>query len=126
MPANSLIKPLEFSLASVQAFWPMVMAASLLEAGADLYAHNLKFVEEEIRVHDELRPNLATPNTMRLDLRTMKLRDYGRQGQLPTLVDAPRARALANPPTAVAPGLLDPISVVLLTLQKISLLAMQP
>ena len=29
---------------------------------AELYAKNLKFVEEEIKIHDELRPELATPN----------------------------------------------------------------
>jgi len=79
------------SLTSVPAFWPMVMAATLMEQGAELYARNLKFVEEEIRIHDELRPNLATLNTLRLDLRTMKLREYGKPGGIPTLVDAPHA-----------------------------------
>ncbi len=81
----------EFSVASVPAFWPMAMAASLIEEGAELYARNLKFVEEEIKIHDELRPNLATQNTVRLDLRTMKLRDYGKLADLATLVDAPFA-----------------------------------
>ena len=76
---------------SVPAFWPMVMAASLLEQGAELYAKNLKFVEEEIKIHGDLRPTLATPNQVRLDLRTMVLRDYGKPGGLPTLVDAPYA-----------------------------------
>jgi poly(3-hydroxyalkanoate) synthetase len=84
-------KPSEFLLASVPAFWPMAMAASLAEQGAELYARNLKFVDEEIKIHDELRPMLATPNTVRLDLRTMKLRDYGKPGGIPTLVDAPYA-----------------------------------
>ncbi len=69
----------------------MAMAASLMDQGAKLYARNLKFVDEEIKIHDELRPNLATPNTVRLDLRTMKLRDYGKPGGIPTLVDAPYA-----------------------------------
>jgi polyhydroxyalkanoate depolymerase len=85
------VKASELSLASVPAFWPMAMAASLWEAGAELYARNLKFLDEEVRIHDELRPDLATPNTIRLDLRTMKLRDYGSPGGLPTLVDAPHA-----------------------------------
>jgi len=58
----------------------MAMAASLAEQGAELYAKNLKFVEEEIRIHGELRPRMATPNTVRLDLRTMKLREYGKPG----------------------------------------------
>jgi polyhydroxyalkanoate depolymerase len=85
------VKPSEFWRASVPAFWPMAMAASLAEQGAELYARNLKFVEEEIKIHDELRPNLATANTVRLDLRTMKLRDDGELGGIPTLIDAPYA-----------------------------------
>jgi poly(3-hydroxyalkanoate) synthetase len=69
----------------------MAMAASLMESGAELYAKNLKFVDEEIKIHDDLRPTLATPNTIRLDLRTMLLRDYGKPGGIPALVDAPHA-----------------------------------
>jgi polyhydroxyalkanoate depolymerase len=79
------------SLTSVPAFWPMAMAAGMLEAGTELYARNVKFAEEEIKIHDELRPKLATPNRLRLDLRTMRLRDYGKLGGLPTLIDAPHA-----------------------------------
>ncbi|MDR3468023.1 MAG: alpha/beta fold hydrolase [Xanthobacteraceae bacterium] len=75
----------------IPAFWPMAMAAALTEAGTALYARNLKFVEEEIRINAGLRPALATPNTVRLDLRTMQLRDYGKPGGIPTLVDAPYA-----------------------------------
>jgi len=69
----------------------MAMAAALAEEGAELYAENLKFVEEEIKIHGELRPKLATPNTVRLDLRTMVLRDYGKPGGIAALVDAPYA-----------------------------------
>jgi hypothetical protein len=69
----------------------MAMAALLMESGAELYAKNLKFVEEEIKIHEDLRPTLATPSTVRLDLRTMLLRDYGKSGGIPTLVDAPHA-----------------------------------
>ncbi len=87
----STVKHSEFSLTSVPAFWPMAMAAELVESGAELYVRNLKFFEEEIKIHDELRPALATPNTLRLDLRTMLLRDYGKQKGVPTLVDAPHA-----------------------------------
>ena len=81
----------EFSLASVPAFWPMAMAAALAEEGAELYARNLRFVEEDIKIHDDLRPMLATPNQIRLNLRTMALRDYGAPKGIPTLVDAPHA-----------------------------------
>lgn len=69
----------------------MAMAAQLVEQGVDLYARNLRFIEEEIKIRDDLRPNLATENTVRLDLRTMVLRDYGTRGGIPTLVDAPHA-----------------------------------
>ena len=81
----------DLSLLSVPAFWPMAMATTMLEEGTELYAKNLKFVEEEIKIHDDLRPTLATPNQVRLDLRTMVLRDYGKPGGIPTLVDAPHA-----------------------------------
>ena len=90
------VKSADLSLMSVPAFWPMAMAAKLVEEGAELYAKNLKFAEEEIKIHDELRPTLATPNQVRLDLRTMVLRDYGKPGGLPTLVDAPHALSLIH------------------------------
>ena len=84
-------KPSEPSLMSVPAFWPIAMAAELAGQEMDLLARNLKFVEEEIKIDGGLRPRLATPNTLRLDLRTMALRDYGRPGGIPTLVNAPYA-----------------------------------
>ncbi len=80
------------STLGVPAFWPMAMAAALAEEGAELYAKNLKFIEEEIKINEELRPRLATRNEVRLELRTMRLRDYGKPGTgIPTLVDAPYA-----------------------------------
>ncbi len=91
MSKESPIKPAGLSLPSVPAFWPMAMAMTMFEDGAELYAKNLKFAEEEIKIHDELRPILATSNQVRLDLRTMALRDYGQPGGIPTLVDAPHA-----------------------------------
>jgi polyhydroxyalkanoate depolymerase len=91
MSKESPIKPPGLSLPSVPAFWPMAMAMTMFEDGAELYAKNLKFAEEEIKIHDELRPILATANQVRLDLRTMALRDYGQPGGIPTLVDAPHA-----------------------------------
>ena len=91
MPQKSSVRSAELSLLSVPAFWPMVMAKALLDEESELYVKNLKFAEEEIKIHEELRPKLATPNQVRLDLRTMSLRDYGRPGGIPTLVDAPYA-----------------------------------
>jgi polyhydroxyalkanoate depolymerase len=82
---------------SVPAFWPMAMAHALVQQGTALYAKNLKFIDEEIRIHSHQRPELATPHTTRLDLRTMVLRDYGTPGAgIPTLVDAPHAGHTAS------------------------------
>jgi len=67
MPKRLSVKSSDLSLMGVPAFWPMAMAAAMVEEGTELYAKNLKFVEEEIKVHDELRPTLATPNRLRLD-----------------------------------------------------------
>jgi hypothetical protein len=89
MTAERLIKSSDFPATSVPAFWPMALAASLMKSGVELYVKNLKFVEEEIKINAELRPNLATENTVRLDLRTMLLRDYGKPEGIPTLVVAP-------------------------------------
>ena len=91
MSKRPSVKSSEFSLMSVPAFWPMAMATAMMEEGTELYAKNIKFAEEEIKIHDELRPELATPNRARLDLRTMVLRDYGKPGGIPTLIDAPHA-----------------------------------
>src|SRR5271166_6455892 len=91
MPVKPSVKSSELSLMSVPAFWPVAMAATLFEKGAELYADNMKFAGEEMKIHGELRPRLATPNQVRLDLRTMVLRDYGQPGGVPTLVDAPYA-----------------------------------
>ncbi|MDR3455121.1 MAG: alpha/beta fold hydrolase [Rhodoferax sp.] len=91
MPKPPPKKLPNLSLTSVPAFWPITMAAQLLEQGTELYAKNLKFVDEEIKIHHDLRPKLATRNKVRLDLRTMALREYGKLGGIPTLVDAPHA-----------------------------------
>lgn len=87
-------RPTNLSLASVPAFWPMSLAEAMLEAGDELeafYSNNFRFVEEELNIHGALRPLLATPNEVRLNLRTMVLRDYGEPGEYPTLVNAPFA-----------------------------------
>ena len=48
MPKSPLVKSADLSAVSVPAFWPMTM----FEEGVDLYAKNLKFVGEEIRIYD--------------------------------------------------------------------------
>ena len=57
----------------------MATAAAIIEQGLNLYARNLEFVAEEVKLRG-LRPALATPNHLRLGLRTMFLREYGTPG----------------------------------------------
>ncbi|MDR2155733.1 MAG: alpha/beta fold hydrolase [Burkholderiaceae bacterium] len=75
-------------------FWPLIAAAGMAEAGAELSAHNLRFLAEDEKLHHELKPTLATSSRPLLDLRTMTLRDYSSakaHTTLPTIVDAPYA-----------------------------------
>jgi poly(3-hydroxybutyrate) depolymerase len=78
---------------TVPFFWPMMAAAQLAHQGVDLYARNLKFLAEEVKIHNELRPELASSNEISLDLRTMLFRDYStsRAAGIPTIVIAPYA-----------------------------------
>lgn len=78
---------------SVPLFWPMLTAAQLAEQGVELYDKNVKFLAEDVKLHHGPPPTLATENVVRLDLRTMALRDYSRAQAkgVPTLVDAPYA-----------------------------------
>ncbi len=46
---KSSVKPANLPLLSVPAFWPMAIATAMLEQGTELYAKNLKFVDEEIK-----------------------------------------------------------------------------
>jgi poly(3-hydroxybutyrate) depolymerase len=78
---------------NVPFFWPMIAAAWITERGLDLAADAVKFAAEEIKIHHELRPKLATPNRVLLELRTMVLRDYSKAGGtgVPAIVVAPYA-----------------------------------
>jgi len=77
---------------NVPFFWPMLAAARVAEQGLELYARNVEFVAEEVKLQS-LQPKLATENRVMLDLRTMLFRDYSAAGAsgVPTVVDAPYA-----------------------------------
>ncbi|MDE3177207.1 MAG: alpha/beta fold hydrolase [Pseudomonadota bacterium] len=76
---------------SLPFLWPIAVGAAMAEEGAKLYAKDVAFIGEEIKINQAPRPKLATPNTLRLDLRTMAVREYGAAQGLPTLVVAPYA-----------------------------------
>jgi poly(3-hydroxyalkanoate) synthetase len=84
----------ELSGIGVPLMWPMMAAARMYEEGLDLYAKNIHFLAEEEKINHELRPEPATANRVKLDLRMMLLRDYSTAkdaGGVPTIVDAPYA-----------------------------------
>jgi len=60
MTKKPSVKSSELTLLSVPALWPMAMATTMLEQGTELYAKNLKFAEEEIKIHGKLKPALPT------------------------------------------------------------------
>jgi len=91
MTHASSVTALERSMLSLPILWPMEGALGGLTAEAALAAKSTRFVEEETKIAQPAQPVLATPNQVRLNLRTMTLRDYGTPDGLPTLIDAPHA-----------------------------------
>ena len=80
---------------SVPWFWPMAAGIELADEGLRLFGDNLKFAAESETIAAPPPPEWATKNEIRLDLHTMRLRDFSLPtaaiGRLPTLVDAPYA-----------------------------------
>lgn len=78
---------------SVPFFWPLAAAIEMGEVGLDMFRRNMKFVSLAEQVDHPPEPEWATPNRIRLDLDTMRLRDFSADGArgLPVLVDAPYA-----------------------------------
>ena len=86
-------------LITLPLFWPVAMVAGMEKAKADLALRNLEFIQEDIKIHGVLKPKLASPNVVRLDLRTMALRDYGRPGGFQLLSMRPSRATGPRSPT---------------------------
>lgn len=80
---------------SVPWFWPYAAAIELAEAGARQFQDNLRFVQASEAITAPPPPEWATPNEVRLELDTMRLREFRRPAagscRAPVLVDAPYA-----------------------------------
>jgi poly(3-hydroxybutyrate) depolymerase len=78
---------------SVPLFWPLAAAYAMEEAELDLFKKNLEFFAEAAKLDHGLEAHFATPNTIALELHTLRLRAFGDAGSsaTPTLVDAPFA-----------------------------------
>ena len=46
---------------NVPFFWPLQLAAGLMAQGLELSAHNLKFMDEEIKLHGGINRPLKNP-----------------------------------------------------------------
>ncbi len=79
---------------SVPWFWPLAAGIELAGEGLELFASNLKFAAAAEAITAPAPPRWATTNHVRLDLRTMQLRDFSRTASgsaAPVLIDAPYA-----------------------------------
>jgi len=78
---------------SVPLFWPLAAAYAMEEAELSLFKKNLKFFAEAGKLDHGLEPRFATPNTVLLELHTLRLRAFGdaKSSAVPTLVNAPFA-----------------------------------
>jgi hypothetical protein len=62
---------------SVPLFWPLAAAAHLGNEALAAMQRNLDYALEVGAVQFPAPPEWATPNTVRLDLATMRLREFG-------------------------------------------------
>jgi polyhydroxyalkanoate depolymerase len=78
---------------SVPLFWPLAAAWNLGQQTLSLMQRNLDYATEAALIDHPPQPAWATPNTVRLDLPTMRLREFSppQLGVVPILVDAPFA-----------------------------------
>jgi len=79
---------------SVPWFWPLAAGIELGETGFRMLDESLKFVVEAAKIDYALEPRWTTPNHIRVDLDTLRLRDFSlsaRGNSVPVLIDPPYA-----------------------------------
>jgi polyhydroxyalkanoate depolymerase len=93
MPTAPSIHSKDLQGIDVPLFWPMIAATQIIEAGLKLTGDNIKFMNEEVKLHHDLKPKLASSNHIMLDLRTMAFRNYSADVAtgVPVIVVAPYA-----------------------------------
>jgi poly(3-hydroxybutyrate) depolymerase len=86
-------KPAAIAEHSVPLFWPLAMASAMEAAELALFKKSMKFIAEAEKLDHGLEAQFATPNTIALELHTLRLRAFGDapSSAVPTLVDAPFA-----------------------------------
>jgi len=79
---------------TVPIFWPLELGAAIAKDEMDEFERGLKAIAEAEKLEFGLTPKFATANTVRIELHTLRLRDFSATpaaGKCPTLVDAPYA-----------------------------------
>jgi poly(3-hydroxyalkanoate) synthetase len=78
---------------SVPIFWPFAAALAIEKTELDLLVRNWRFLAEAEKIDHEPVPQFTTANTVRLELDTLRLRDFSQPHSSgpPTLVIAPYA-----------------------------------
>ena len=73
--------------------WPLCAFENMVQNELRLSSDVLNFATEAHKLDYELKPVWATPNTIKLDLKTMLLRDFSEDGanNIPVIIDAPYA-----------------------------------
>jgi poly(3-hydroxybutyrate) depolymerase len=79
---------------TVPLFWPLELGAAVAKDEMDEFGRSLKTLAEAEELEFGLVPKFATANKVRIELHTMRLRDFSvsaAPGECPTLIDAPYA-----------------------------------
>lgn len=77
---------------SVPFFWPLSAAIAAQEAAVETTSRYLHFLEAAEEIDHPPEPEWFTTNVVRLDLPTMRLREFGKPNEgIPVLIDAPYA-----------------------------------
>lgn len=75
-------------------FWPLEFANAVASEEFSAFTRGLKTVVEAARLEHGLEPRFASPNEIKLDLHTMRFRDFTQNAvrdEVPTIIDAPYA-----------------------------------
>ena len=86
---------LQKALLAAPGYWPVEGVRQWRRRGFGVYAHQLRFVREAAAISFPPKPEWVTPNTVKLDSDTLRLRDFSDAdagpNEIPVIVDAPYA-----------------------------------
>jgi poly(3-hydroxybutyrate) depolymerase len=57
-------------------FWPMAAVIEFEQEGLEMLQDNMRYIQEAVKMEAPPPPEWATPNLVRMELDTMRLRDF--------------------------------------------------